>query len=624
MHNSHLKSNRLLTRIPKGLGILVLLQFSIALAGNPRPFVMRKTFFNGDDAKTDRGLCTSGGTILLPAKFRFLVSERPGLWWAGTSVSDDECEGKTGQLINDQGEPLTPAMFSDYVDGLFGPDVIWGAYGAIFVTGNENGRHLNYVVFQDGTTHCLGRFRPQRTDLRFVSSERPDGSATLYDLKSRTIREKLHYDDISVKSDSIAIAGKGGKFGIISTDGTTLLDLAHDRIEIFDDMETAHVVSGKADGLYSIGSGWAMEPDKDVRLCVLGANQGYGKTHFGKMIGVSRKGKYGVFNLATKEMIVPATYDGILELTPSVARMLRIGETCVAPLVSLQSGKELTTSWLGEKFCESSDGIGTIWRVIDSSPHRSFCNLCVNDKLMKFEGVDFALFLNLGNPKRRCAVLLQNNANKTSGVWSLDGARYLVPMQGGIEISIWRDHVLITKTDTNSKCSHLSIVDHGGNTLLDYEKKATFLDWQIDIGGYSKIVCDGKAGLVDGDCNFVLPCQYEDVGHFGEELVPAKQGGMWGFVTLDGKWAIPARFKEARAFKGGYAPVCVNGKWGFIDKAGKAATPFEYEDVKDVREGHFRAKEKGKWGIFALDGTCTLPAEYDAILAEGEPGYGEM
>ena len=240
---------------------------------------------------------------------------------------------------------------------------------------------------------------------------------------------------------------------------------------------------------------------------------------------------------------------------------------------------------------------------------------------VKLESVDHASFHYLD--KDLIVVLLQNFEKDSAGVCSLDGTRDIVPVQKGIQVSKWRNRILISKVNKDGK-TLLSIVDHGGNTLLDFDKKATFLDWQIDVGGHSKIVCDGKAGLVDGDCNFVLLCQYEDVGHFGEGLVPARQGGKWGFVELSGKWAIPARFEEARSFKDGYAPVRVNGKWGFVDKSGKAATPFAYEDVKDVREGHFRAQVKGKWGIFALDGTCSLPAEYDAILAEGEPGYGEM
>ena len=237
----------------------------------------------------------------------------------------------------------------------------------------------------------------------------------------------------------------------------------------------------------------------------------------------------------------------------------------------------------------------------------------MDGKTKAFEGVQADVgFFDMTN-----LVKIVKRNQDCEGVVNLLTGELVVKLEQNLKVEPWAEKIKASDDE-----GHIYIIDSEGKTLVGHDKNISILD-NLDSSGHARIVCDGKAGLVDGECNFVLPCQYEDVGHFGEGLVPAKTGGKWGFVSLDGEWIIPARFEEARTFSDGYAPVRMDGRWGFIDKSGKAATPIDYEDVKDVREGHFRAKVNGKWGIFALDGTCTLPAEYDNILSDDEYGYGD-
>ncbi|ADQ04163.1 hypothetical protein Calow_0586 [Caldicellulosiruptor owensensis OL] len=78
----------------------------------------------------------------------------------------------------------------------------------------------------------------------------------------------------------------------------------------------------------------------------------------------------------------------------------------------------------------------------------------------------------------------------------------------------------------------------------------------------------------------------------------------WGFFDRKGKIVIKPRYEDVEPFIGGLAPVKINGKWGFIDKTGKEVFKPQYDEVKLFFDDLLRinnmlvmVKAKGKWGI---------------------------
>ncbi len=414
-------------------------------------------------------------------------------------------------------------------------------------------------------------------DGKYTTIVAVNGRVSLYDVHARRAIPGMEYDDIMLSLGSACIVTDSGKEGLVNMSGKILIPLSGHDVFFHDYGKSDLVIVKDKDsmGVY--------DPDKQKWL--IEPKEGYVVNELSHNVAtVSKRDEQKMISLLSGSPL------------PAVGKQFTL-------LVNSERG--------GVDFWGASDGKSrAITSIFGISSNRVFTinNIDKISKNYSDDGRSLLFFT------------VKNTKDKSEGALSKDGQRILFPLTKNITIFDWGRNILVKDLRTKT----ILVQALGGKILVDWGANATDLAWHLDSSGYARIVCDGKAGLVDGDCNFVLPCQYEDVGHFGEGLVPAKQGGKWGFVELSGKWTLPARFEEARSFKGGYAPVRANGKWGFIDKAGKAATPFAYEDVKDVREGHFRAQVKDKWGIFALDGTCTLPAEYDAILAEGEPGYGEM
>lgn len=345
----------------------------------------------------------------------------------------------------------------------------------------------------------------------------------------------------------------------------------------------------------------------------------YGKSD---IIYAKQSEQMGIYDPCKRLWLVePRKNFSIISISENSAAVSNNFKQCI---ISLNDGKTVLTTSKHLKFQASSGRNGVdFWKLLDEGLSKSGVPVIVGistNEVFRIENID-QIHVNYSNDGLYVPLFftVNNSSSKEEGVLSIDGRKFLFPLKKGIVISDWENNIRVKDKHTNT----IFIQALDGKVLLDWSVGATNLALYLDSSGYARIVCDGKAGLVDGECKFVLPCRYEDVGHFGEGLVPAKSGGKWGFVSLDGEWAIPARLEEARCFKDGYAPVRIGGKWGFIDKSGKAVTPFDYEDVKDVREGYFRAQMGGKWGIFALDGTCTLPAEYDRILSDDEYGYGD-
>ena len=147
-------------------------------------------------------------------------------------------------------------------------------------------------------------------------------------------------------------------------------------------------------------------------------------------------------------------------------------------------------------------------------------------------------------------------------------------------------------------------------------------------GGFGKIVCRGKAGLVDSHGSIRLPCDFDDLGFCSEGLVPACRDRQWGFLNLGGNWAIPPQFAEARPFSGGMAAVRQNDRFGFIAPSGELLVHFLYADAGQAAGGLVPVADvvdgQRLWGLLRADGSFAIPAAYDAIEWPAAPFPGTV
>ncbi|WP_046367244.1 WG repeat-containing protein [Flavihumibacter petaseus] len=131
-----------------------------------------------------------------------------------------------------------------------------------------------------------------------------------------------------------------------------------------------------------------------------------------------------------------------------------------------------------------------------------------------------------------------------------------------------------------------------------------------------------KLGCIDTTGREVIPIKYDDIGFWGNNLIPVnigakernylKSGGKWGYCNNKGVVAIPVQFNEAETFHEGIAAVRTGNKWGFIDTTGKIIIDPKYEKVRLFSEGRCAVSLNNKWGYINRKGEVVVNIEYGA------------
>jgi hypothetical protein len=132
------------------------------------------------------------------------------------------------------------------------------------------------------------------------------------------------------------------------------------------------------------------------------------------------------------------------------------------------------------------------------------------------------------------------------------------------------------------------------------------------VNGLAKVELAKKRGLIDTTGKFILPCEYEDVGSFKEDLCPVKNK-KWGFVDKNKKLIIPFQYDYASGFSYGLARVKQKDKVGFINHAGKVIVPAQYDEASDFNKGFSIITQSGLKGLIDASGKVIIPCEMAEI-----------
>ena len=129
-----------------------------------------------------------------------------------------------------------------------------------------------------------------------------------------------------------------------------------------------------------------------------------------------------------------------------------------------------------------------------------------------------------------------------------------------------------------------------------------------------------KVGCIDLKGNEVVPVIYDDIGFWGNNLIPvnigarkidySKKGGKWGFCNSKGNLVIPTKFDKAESFYEGISAVQIGRKWGFIDTLGNMIIKPTFDEIRFFREGLCAVSKNKKWGFINSKGAIVIELEY--------------
>lgn len=113
---------------------------------------------------------------------------------------------------------------------------------------------------------------------------------------------------------------------------------------------------------------------------------------------------------------------------------------------------------------------------------------------------------------------------------------------------------------------------------------------------YLRVNKNDKWGFEDRFGKEVVPCIYDEIFSFKEELCCVMLDDKYGYIDRNGNTIIPLQYDLASSFSEGYACVFRGEKCGYIDKENNVIIKFMFDAGTSVEEGGCRVKKDGKWG----------------------------
>ena len=113
----------------------------------------------------------------------------------------------------------------------------------------------------------------------------------------------------------------------------------------------------------------------------------------------------------------------------------------------------------------------------------------------------------------------------------------------------------------------------------------------------------GKWGFVDDSENWIVQPIFDEVSDFSFGLARVIYQGKFGYIDFRGEWVIEPRFENI-----GYFDVVTwaisDDKFGYININGDWVIKPQFEDVEDdfFCNGYAKVRKNGQWGWIDLDG----------------------
>ncbi len=145
-------------------------------------------------------------------------------------------------------------------------------------------------------------------------------------------------------------------------------------------------------------------------------------------------------------------------------------------------------------------------------------------------------------------------------------------------------------------------IDETGKELITTKNKQT--------DGMSIVQSFELWGIIDEEGNYVLPCQYEEITRWADNLYRFKENGKWGiFNVLENTHLLSAEYDSIGDLKNGVATIIHANQETCIDVNGKEVA----QEIIQLQDGLSKTRIAGKWGIVDANGTELVPHQYDEI-----------
>ena len=133
--------------------------------------------------------------------------------------------------------------------------------------------------------------------------------------------------------------------------------------------------------------------------------------------------------------------------------------------------------------------------------------------------------------------------------------------------------------------------------------------------GYATTKNEKKWGVIDYNNQAVIPFEYDFAKFISENRLLLEKNGRWGIVDMNMNEFIPFEYNAIEIISEDYFALKKGDKYGVMDITGNVLVPFQYDKVflLDDEKNYYVVEKKGKYGIITKTGEEILPSLYNEI-----------
>lgn len=418
-------------------------------------------------------------------------------------------------------------------------------------------------------------------------------------------------------SDGIAIAKKGGNYGIVNAAGNVLLPFGYDDICNYDNPSLFEVTDNHKCGIasgegklvteiiyndidyVSAGEIYLFKDDSkgmcniDGRILVPVAYDDI--AYSGNLIAMVKNGtKWSLLNCSNGE-ISDTFYDEVYEITAGV----QTENNMIKGYYAQKNGK-----W----GCVDSFGNTVIpfkYEALDKFDEMGRARVIYNGKF----GIVDCGGLVIIPPAYDYIYPFGTLKVAVAQVGSKYGA---VNLSGNIAIPFEYDYIYSfnnSKTTVAYKDKLFTVINTEGKPVSD----KTYKYIEEFKNGLALAYGDGY-GYIDHNGNEIIDCIYSDVKQGTALSVFLKNNDKWALFSSEGENLSGFIYDDAGEFENGLSAVSITDdgkkKFGFVNDSGDNIIPFIYSTAQKFKYGKAIVSLENNYGIIDVEGNTVIPFEY--------------
>jgi len=123
----------------------------------------------------------------------------------------------------------------------------------------------------------------------------------------------------------------------------------------------------------------------------------------------------------------------------------------------------------------------------------------------------------------------------------------------------------------------------------------------------------GHWGFINHSDQIAIQPAYDEVTPFYNGFSSVKLKGLYGMINKNGVQVLPARYEEVELLPTGNLLIKLNGQCGLADHTGKILIQPRYDHLKDVGNNFAIVDRGGQFGVVTHQAISTVPLLYDYI-----------